>query len=131
VRRVKTNKGWGHYPAAYPANGRVKSGVVIAVGREVKHKTRYYELRYHDGAHPVYEVLPGANPTEAEYKRKKKAAELAARVVAKNAGVQVVPADPQRKTLTEELKQFLSNAVGGDLLRWQRCISWPATNFCR
>ncbi|GEM_PF-3773674 len=84
---------------------------MIAAGKEVKHKTRYYELRYHDGAHPVYEALPGANPTEAEYKRKKKAAELSARVVAKKAGVQVVPAEPQLKTLAEELKQFLSNTV--------------------
>ncbi len=111
MRRVKTDKGWGHYPAAYAANGRVKPGVVIVAGKEVKHATGCYELRYYDGAHPVYEALPGATPTEAEYKRKKKAAEVSARVVAKKAGVQVVPADPQRRTLAEELKQFLSNTV--------------------
>jgi len=111
LRRVKTDNGWGHYPAAYAANGRVKSGVVIVAGQEVKHETGYYELRYYDGAHPVYEALPGASPTEAEYKRKKKAAELSARVVAQKAGVQVVPANPQRKTLAEELKQFLADTV--------------------
>jgi hypothetical protein len=111
MRRVKTDKGWGHYPAAYAANGRVKPGVVIAAGREVKHTTGYYELRYYDGADPVYEALPGASPTEAEYKRRKKAAELSARVVAKKAGVQVVPSDPQRKTLAVELKQFLADTV--------------------
>jgi integrase len=111
MRRVKTDKGWGHYPAAYAANGRVKPGVVIVAGHEVKHTTGYYELRYYDGAQPVYEALPGAGPTEADYKRKKKAAELSARVVAKKAGVQVVPADPQRKTLASELKQFLAEKV--------------------
>jgi integrase len=84
---------------------------VIAAGKEVKHTTGYYELRFYDGADPVYEALPGASPTEAEYKRKKKAAELSARVVAKKAGVQVVPAEPQRKTLAVELKQFLADTV--------------------
>src|SRR5665213_3165028 len=111
MRRVKTDKGWGHYPVAYAANGRVKPGVVIVAGHEVKHKTGYYELRYYDGAHPVYEALSGASPTEADYKRKKKAAELSARVVAKKAGVEVVPADPQRRTLAAELKRFQADKV--------------------
>jgi len=44
-------------------------------------------------------------------KRKRKADELSARAIAKKAGIQVVPADPQRKTLAAELKQFLADAI--------------------
>lgn len=63
VRRINTDKGWGHYRAAYAANARVKPGIVIVAGREVKHTTRYFELRYYDGAEPVYEALQGASET--------------------------------------------------------------------
>ncbi len=111
MRRVKTQDGWGHYPAAYSANGRVKPGAVIIDGKEVRHSTGYYELRTYDGPKPVYESLKGATPAEAEYKRKKKAAELSARVIAKKAGVQVVPVDPQRKTLADDLKLFLAKTL--------------------
>lgn len=111
MRRVKTQNGWGHFPAAYSANGRVKPGTVIIGGKEVQHSTGYYELRTYDGSKPVYESLKDATPTEAEYWRKKKAAELSARIIAKKAGIQVVPADPQRKTLADELKAFLAETV--------------------
>ncbi len=109
--RVKTQNGWGHYRAAYSANGRVKPNTVIIDGREVKHTTGYYELRTYDGPKPVYESLKDTTPTEAEYRRKKKASELSARVIAKKAGVQVVPVDPRRKTLADRLKQFLADTL--------------------
>jgi len=111
MMRVKTDLGWGHYPAAYAANGKVKPGIVVVGGLEVKHKQGYYELRYYDGDKPKYEALRDATPTAAEVKRKLKAAELSARVIARKAGVQVVPADTQRKTLAAELKQFLADTV--------------------
>lgn len=111
MRRVKTDAGWSHYPAAYAANGRVKPDIAIVAGKEAKYTTGYYELRYYDGAKPVYLALPGVRPAEAEFRRKKKAMELSARVVADKAGVQVVPADPQRKSLAEQLKRFLTDTV--------------------
>jgi hypothetical protein len=39
MRRVKTDTGWDGYPAAYTTNGKVKPGMVIVGGKEVKHET--------------------------------------------------------------------------------------------
>jgi integrase len=75
--------------------------VVVVAGKEVKHNTGYYELRFYEGDKPKYEALRDVTPTAAEVKRKRKADELSARVIAKKAGIQVVPADPRRKTMPE------------------------------
>jgi hypothetical protein len=74
-------------------------------GREEKHTSGYYELRFYQGDKPVYQALPGASPTDAESMRKKKAADMSARVIAKK---EVVPIDPQRKTLSVQLSQFIT-----------------------
>lgn len=107
MRRVKTAKGWAHYPAAYSANGRVMGGVAIVAGQEVSHKIGHYELRYYDGHRPVYESLKGATPAAAEDLRKKKAAQMSAVVVIEKAGLKLAPVNPGRKLLVEELRQFL------------------------
>ncbi len=88
-----------------------KPGFVLIGGREKKHTSGYYEPRLYEGDKPVYQALPGASPTEAESMRKKKAADMSARVIAKKAGVQVVPIDPQRKTLSVQLSRFIASKV--------------------
>jgi hypothetical protein len=46
MMRVKTDAGWRYYPAAYAQNNRVKPGVAVVGGKEVKHQTGYYALRF-------------------------------------------------------------------------------------
>ena len=58
--RVKTEKGWGHLPAAYAKNGRVNPGFVRVKKRSVEHSIAYYELRYYSGSKPVYEPFENA-----------------------------------------------------------------------
>ena len=108
LRRVKTDAGWKHFPAAYAANGRVKPGMVIVAGHEVNHQTGYYELRYYEGSKIVFESLKDASPAAAEAKRQKKAAQLSVVKAAGKADVKLSPPDPKRKVLGEQLKLFLA-----------------------
>jgi integrase len=112
MRRVKTDQGWGHYPAAYAANGRVKPFVAIVGGREVKLETGYYELRYYEGSKLRFESLPGISPADAENARRKKEAQLSVVKAAKNADVQIVPTDPKRKRLADQLSVFIDDKLG-------------------
>jgi hypothetical protein len=101
MMRVKTDAGWRYYPAAYTANNRVKAGVAVVAGHEVKHPTGHYSLRYCKGSKPVFEPLRGVSPAEAEARRKKKELQLSVVVAAIKADLKVVePIDPQRKLLT-------------------------------
>ena len=108
LRRVRTDGGWRYYPAAYAPNGKVKPGVVIVAGQEVKHPTGYYALRYYRGAKLIFEPLKDASSLEAESQRKLKEARMSALAVAKEVGIEVKQPDPNRKTLTVLLDQFLS-----------------------
>src|ERR1035437_2691955 len=108
MMRVKTDGGWRYYPAAYAANNRVKAAVAVVAGKDVKHPTGYYALRYCKGSRPVFEPLKGVSPAEAEAKRKRKEAQLSVVVAAGKAELKVAPVDPQRKLLAAQLKQFLS-----------------------
>jgi integrase len=111
MMRVKTDAGWRYYPAAYAANNRVKAGVAVVAGCEVKHPTGHYSLRYCKGSKPVFEPLKGVSPAEAEARRKKKESQLSVVVAAIKADLKVVePIDPQRKLLTHQLEQFLADA---------------------
>ena len=112
VRRVKTDAGWKYYPAAYAANGRVKPGVAIVAGIEVKHKIGHYELRYYEGSKLRFESLTGITPAGSESRRLKKEAQLSVAKDAKKADVQIVPPDPKRKKLTDQLDMFVADALG-------------------
>jgi integrase len=111
MMRVKTDAGWRYYPAAYAQNNRVKPGVAVVGGQEVKHLTGYYALRFCKGPKPVFEALKNVSPAEAEAKRRKKEAQLSVVVAAEKADLKIEPADPQRKLLTAQLKQFLADTV--------------------
>ena len=82
MMRVKTAAGWRYYPASYATNGRVKPGVVVVAGKDLKHPTGYYALRYCKGSKPIFEPLKGVSPAEAEAKRKRKEAQLSVVVAA-------------------------------------------------
>lgn len=82
--------------------------MVIVAGNEVKHPTGYYALRYYRGTKLIIEALKDASPAEAEAKRKVKEAPMLAVVVAREAGIEIKPPDPKRKTLAAQLSQFLS-----------------------
>jgi integrase len=111
MMRVKTDNGWQHYPAAYAANGRVKPGVSIVGGDEVRHLVGYYELRYYQGPKIIFESLANISPAEAEAKRKIKEAQLSVVVQAKKANIKVVAPDPKRRLLADALKQFLADTL--------------------
>jgi len=74
VRRVKTDAGWKHFPAAYWSNGRVKPDIVVVDGKKVKHEQGHYELRFYVGSKVAYELLKNAAPAAAEDHRKRKEA---------------------------------------------------------
>ena len=112
VRRVKTDAGWKYHPAAYAANGRVKPGVAIVAGVEVKHKIGHYELRYYEKSKLRFESLSGISPADAENMRRKKEAQLSVAKDAKKVDVQIVPPDPKRKKLTDQLVLFIDDALG-------------------
>ena len=50
MMRVMTVAGWRYFPAAYAQNNRVKPGVAVVGGQEVKHPTGYYALRFCKGS---------------------------------------------------------------------------------
>jgi len=64
---------------------RVKPGVAVVGGQEVKHLTGYYALRFCKGPKPVFEALKNVSPAEAEAKRRKKEAQLSVVVAAEKA----------------------------------------------
>jgi integrase len=109
MRRVKTDAGWRYYPAAYSGNGRVKPGVAVVAGQEVKHSIGHYALRYSKGSKLVFEPLKNVSPGEAEARRRKKEAQLSLVVAAEKVDLKIEPVDPQRKSLNAQLQQFLSN----------------------
>ncbi len=111
MMRVKTDAGWRYYPAAYAQNNRVKPGVAVVGAQEVKHLTGYYALRFCKGPKPVFEALKGISPAEAEAKRRKKEAQLSVVVAAEKVDLKIEPADPQRKTLSAQLKQFVADTI--------------------
>ncbi|HLY40187.1 MAG TPA: site-specific integrase [Terracidiphilus sp.] len=111
MRRVKTPAGWRYYPAAYSPNGRVKPGVAVVAGNEVRHPSGYYALRYCKGPKPVFERLNGVTPAEAEARRRKKESQLSLSIAAKRAEFKVEPIDPDRKLLSTQLEQFLAATV--------------------
>ena len=111
MRRVKTAAGWRYYPAAYASNGRVRPGMAVVGGEEIKHPTGYYALRYSKGTKLIFEALKGISPAAAEARRTKKEAQLSVALVAKKVELKVEPIDPQRKLLAAELKQFLADTV--------------------
>lgn len=111
MRRVKTRDGWRYYPAAYSPNGRVKPGVAVVAGNEVKHADGYYALRFCKGPKPVFEALKGISPAEAEARRKKKESQLSLSVAARKADLKVEPIDPARTLLSAQLDQFLAATV--------------------
>ena len=111
VRRVRTDAGWRYFPAAYAANGKVKPEVVIVAGKEVKHPTGYYALRYYEGPKLIFESLKNASPAEAEAKRSVRASRMSAVVAAREAGIAIKLPDPKRKTLAIQLSQFLSDTA--------------------
>jgi integrase len=108
LRRVRVDGGWRYYPAAYAPNGKVKPGLVIVAGQEVKHPTGYYALRHYKGAKLIIDALKDASPSEAEAQRKVKEARMSAVVVARDSGIEIKVPDPKRKTLAAQLSQFLS-----------------------
>lgn len=112
VRRVRTDAGWRYYPAAYAANGKVKPGVAIADGKEVKHSVGHYALRYYEGTRLVIEALKRATPAEAEAQRTLKQARMTAVIAAREAGIAIKAPDLlKRKTLAVHLEQFLSDTA--------------------
>ncbi len=111
LRRVKTEVGWRYYRAAYAANGKVKPGVVIVHGAEVKHKVGFYELRYYEGSRLVHQSLQGSSPAAAEAARAKKKAQFSAIISAKKEGIRVLPVDRTRPTLAVQLSQFLNATI--------------------
>jgi integrase len=118
VRRVKTDSGWRYYPAAYAANGKVKPGVVVVNGMDVKYPAGHYALRYYQGTKLIVEGLKGASPAEAEAKRIVKGSRMSAMIVAREAGIAIKVHDPlKHKTLTAELGQFLSETASRGSLK--------------
>ncbi len=118
VRRVKTDSGWRYYPAAYAANGKVKPGVVVADGVEVKYPAGHYALRYYHGTRLVVEALKGATPAEAEAKRIVKQSRMSAIIIAREAGIAIKVHDPlKHKTLAAELSQFFSDTASRGSLK--------------
>lgn len=111
MRRVKTPEGWRYYPAAYAANGRVKPGMAVVAGEEIKHPAGYYALRYCKGSRPVYEALKGVSPAAAEARRMKKESQLSVVFAAAKVELKVEPIDPARDLLAARLKQFLAATV--------------------
>ena len=111
LRRVRTDAGWRYFPAAYSANGKVKPEVVVVAGKEVKHPTGYYALRYYEGPKLIIEALKNASPAEAEAKRSVRASRMSAVVAAREAGIAIKLPDPKRKTLATQLSQFLSDTA--------------------
>ena len=124
VRRVKTDAGWRYYPAAYAANGKLKPGVVVADGEEVKYPARHYALRYYHGTRLIFEALRGASPAETEAKRIVKQSRMSAMIVAREAGIAIKVPDPlKNKTLAAQLSQFPSDTVEQGLPQGPRSIS--------
>jgi len=108
LRRVRTDGGWRYYPVAYAPNGKVKPGVVIVAGQEVKNSTGYYALRYYVGTQLAMEALKDAGPAEAEAKRRLREARMSIATAAKDAGIEIREPGSKRKKLTAQLAQFLS-----------------------
>jgi len=118
VRRVKTDSGWRYYPAAYAANGKVKPGVVVADGEEVKYPSGHYALRYYQGTRLIVEALKGASPAEAEAKRIVKESRMSAMIVARDAGIAIKLHDPlKQETLAAELRRFLTDTASRGSLK--------------
>ena len=118
VRRVKTDSGWRYYPAAYAANGKVKPGVVVADGGEVKYPSGHYALRYYQGTRLIVEALKGASPAEAEAKRIVKESRMSAMIVARDAGIAIKLHDPlKQETLAAELRRFLTDTASRGSLK--------------
>jgi site-specific recombinase XerD len=109
MMRVKTDEGWGHYRAAYSANGKVKPRTAVVAGREVEHKQGYYELRFYEGDKPKYEALRGATAAAAEDARKLKEAKMSVVKGAEKHGVKLATVDTVRRLLSHELRKFLKD----------------------
>ena len=129
VRRVKTDAGWRYYPVAYGANGKLKPGVVIAEGEEVKYPAGHYALRYYQGARLIFEALKGASPAEAEAKRIVKASRMSAMIVAREAGI--ASSCPILSSTRPSLLSWFNSwptPRTGALLRPSKLIGWRATS---
>ena len=111
VRRVKTDAGRRYFPEACAANGHVKPDEAIVAGTEVKHPTGYLALRFCEGSKLQLESLSGITPVGSVARRKKNEAQLSV-TKAKKADVQVVPPDPKRNILPDQLAQFVADALG-------------------
>lgn len=115
---MKTDAGWRYYPVAYASNGKVKPGVVIADGEEVKFPAGHYALRYYSGPKLVVEALRGVSPADAEARRMVKESHMSALIVARKAGIVVkLPDHLQNKTLAAQLSQFLSETASRGSLK--------------
>src|ERR1035437_3916201 len=129
LRRVRTDAGWRYFPAAYAANGKVKPEVVIVAGKEVKHPTGYYALRYYEGPKLIFESLKNASPAEAEAKRRVRASRMSAVVAAREDGIAIKLPDPKRKTLAIQLSQFLSDTADRGSLKAREAYRLACDEF--
>jgi integrase len=86
---AKTDTGWRRYPAVIGNNGRVRPGFGLVAGKAVAFETYRYELRRYEGRKMFY-TPAGTDAAEAYAAQKREHAKTVARVVAQDAGVQVV-----------------------------------------
>ena len=88
TKRVQTPNGYRYFPAVLSGNGRIKSDIVLVAGREEKHPEGAYYIEWRDPKRKREKV--GTDAAEADARRRRKEAELAAinhgiAVVAKSA----------------------------------------------
>jgi integrase len=88
VWNCKTEKGWRRYPVVMATNGRVKTGVVLIDGREVRYPDGRFQIRYFIGDKTVYENA-GEDPVEALALRDRLSRRKEVIAQAKVAGVEV------------------------------------------
>jgi hypothetical protein len=107
-RGGKTEAGWKYYSAAdSDSDGRVKRGIAIMDGREVKHEIRPYEPRYRKGTKAVFEDLGNASAADAERAQEERSADVGGGR-SREGGRQVGPGGPRAETpleLTREVPE--------------------------
>ena len=109
IRRCKTPEGWRRYTAAFGKNGRVRPGYVQVGDRQVFFEVGVYEIRFYEGSKLVYRPA-GEQASEALAMMNRIERQRAARVVAEDAGVQVVDEDKPRAKLADKAREHVADA---------------------
>jgi integrase len=114
LRYCKTEKGWRRYPAAVGRNGRIRPNYVLVDGKPREYPEGHYELRFYQGAKPVYRNV-GNNAQDALQERDKEAQLLVARDAA-TAGGAILVEEAGRILLSRSADKFVQAAVDRDAL---------------